>query len=133
MYVCISLSAPHFIHFAFGQLLRCAHNRIVNIMKVYIERNNMPIELIRFLTKYRLYWRWKLWSGYFRDRRVYASKVVPAYACSVTTSNYTLIVFFLIRFQMFAFLTTRLTCLLQHVSRVCYNMSHVFVVNIVYK
>ena len=25
----------------FGQLLRRAHNRIVNIMKVYIERNNM--------------------------------------------------------------------------------------------
>ena len=32
----------------FGQLLRRAHNRIVNIMKVYIERNNMQVELIRF-------------------------------------------------------------------------------------
>ena len=32
----------------FGQLLRCAHKRIVNIMKVYIERNNMQDELIRF-------------------------------------------------------------------------------------
>ena len=30
------------------QLLHCAHNRIVNIMKVYIERNNMQVELMRF-------------------------------------------------------------------------------------
>ena len=29
-------------------MLRCAHKRIVNIMKVYIERNNMLVELIRF-------------------------------------------------------------------------------------
>ena len=28
-----------------GPLLRCAHKRIVNIMKVYIERNNMQVEL----------------------------------------------------------------------------------------
>ena len=32
----------------FGQMLRCAHKRIVNIMKVYIERNNIQVELIRF-------------------------------------------------------------------------------------
>ena len=32
----------------FGQLLRCAHKRIVNTMKVYIERKNMHVELIRF-------------------------------------------------------------------------------------
>ena len=30
----------------FGQLLRCAHKRIVNIMKVYIERKNMQVKLI---------------------------------------------------------------------------------------
>ena len=35
----------------FGQPLRCAHKRIVNIMKVYIERNNMQLELIRFRKK----------------------------------------------------------------------------------
>ena len=35
----------------FGQLLRCAHKRIVNIMKVYIERNNKQVELIRFRKK----------------------------------------------------------------------------------
>ena len=34
-----------------------AHERIVNIMKVYIKRNNMQIELIRFRKKYRLYSR----------------------------------------------------------------------------
>ena len=32
----------------FGQLLRCPHKRIVNIMKVYIKRNNIQMELIRF-------------------------------------------------------------------------------------
>ena len=32
----------------FGQLLRCVHKRIVNIMKVYIERNHIRVELIRF-------------------------------------------------------------------------------------
>ena len=32
----------------FGQLLHCAHKRIVNIIKVYIERNNIQIELIPF-------------------------------------------------------------------------------------
>ena len=32
----------------FGQVLRCAHKRIVNIMKVYIEKNNVQVELIRF-------------------------------------------------------------------------------------
>ena len=32
----------------FGQLLHYAHKCIVNIMKVYIERNNMHAELIRF-------------------------------------------------------------------------------------
>ena len=43
-----------------GQLLRCAHKRIVNIMKVYIERNNMQVELIRFGTKCQLYSRLRL-------------------------------------------------------------------------
>ena len=39
----------------FGQLLHCAHQRIVNIMKLYIESNNIQVELIRFGKKYRLY------------------------------------------------------------------------------
>ena len=30
----------------FGQLLGCAHKRIVNIMKVYMERKNRQLELI---------------------------------------------------------------------------------------
>ena len=34
-----------------GQLLRCAHKRIFNRIKVYIERNNMQVELIRFRKK----------------------------------------------------------------------------------
>ena len=35
----------------FGQLSCCSHKRIVNIMKVYIERNNMQVEIIRFRKK----------------------------------------------------------------------------------
>ena len=35
----------------FGQVLCGAPKRIVNIMKVYIERNNMRVELIRFRKK----------------------------------------------------------------------------------
>ena len=41
----------------FGQLSCHADRRIVNIMKVYIERNNVQVELIRFRNKYRLYSR----------------------------------------------------------------------------
>ena len=43
--------------FRFGQLLRCAHKRIVNIMKVYMERKNRQLELIRCRKKYRIYSR----------------------------------------------------------------------------
>ena len=32
----------------FGQLLRCPHKRIANIMKVYIKRNNIQMDLMRF-------------------------------------------------------------------------------------
>ena len=42
---------------SFGQLLRCAHQRIVNIVKVYIEINNIHVELIRLRKQYRLYSR----------------------------------------------------------------------------
>ena len=40
-----------------------AHKRIVNIMKMYIERNNKHVELIRFREQWRLYFHWKLLSG----------------------------------------------------------------------
>ena len=55
----------------FGQLLRCAHNRIVNIMKVYIDRNDVQVELIRFRKKNLLIDVGKLEVGNFCDRRVY--------------------------------------------------------------
>ena len=43
--VCVYVSdALHSVRF--GQLLHCAHKRLVNIMKVYIERSNMQVELI---------------------------------------------------------------------------------------
>ena len=37
-----------------------AHKRIVDIMKVYIKRNNSKVELIRLRKKYRLYSRLRL-------------------------------------------------------------------------
>ena len=51
MCVCVSVSCL-FVRSSLhsvrsGQLLCCAHKRIVNIMKVYIERKNMQVELIR--------------------------------------------------------------------------------------
>ena len=36
----------------FGQLLRCADTRIVNIMKLCVEMNNAQVELIRFRKTY---------------------------------------------------------------------------------
>ena len=36
----------------FGQLLRCAHKRIVNIIKVYIERSTMQVEFTTIPKKY---------------------------------------------------------------------------------
>ena len=39
----------------FGQLLRGVHKRIVNILKVYIQKKNMQVELMRF--------RKKKWGG----------------------------------------------------------------------
>ena len=52
----------------FGQLLydvRCVDKRIVNIMKVYIEANNLQVELIQFLKNYWLYSRLLLRSEEF--------------------------------------------------------------------
>ena len=44
MFVCIRSSL---YSVRVGQLSRCAHKHIVNIMKLYIERNNVQVELIR--------------------------------------------------------------------------------------
>ena len=55
LYVC--MSNPRFFQFALGSCYAVHIKRIVDIMKVYIERNNMQVELIRFRKKYRLYSR----------------------------------------------------------------------------
>ena len=44
-YMCINSIRSSLHSVRFGQLLHCAHKRIVNILKVYIERNNMQVEL----------------------------------------------------------------------------------------
>ena len=47
MFICQSVS-PSLPLVRFGKILRCSDKRIVNIMNVYLERNNMQVELIRF-------------------------------------------------------------------------------------
>ena len=63
----------------FGQLLRCAHKRIVNLMKVYlhIERNNVQVELIRFRKNIEFIDVGNFEVGiYFCDRRVYETGLI---------------------------------------------------------
>ena len=56
-FVWSSVDSIHSVRF--GQLLRCAYKhayeRVVNKMKVYMERKNRQLELIRFREKYRIY------------------------------------------------------------------------------
>ena len=46
-----------FIQFALGSFYAVHINIIVNILKVYMERKNRQLELIRFRKKYRIYSR----------------------------------------------------------------------------
>ena len=55
----------------FGQLLRCARKRIVNIMKVYIERNTLQVKLIPLRKNIDIIDIGNLEIGNFRERRVY--------------------------------------------------------------
>ena len=68
VFVCI-ISSLHSVRV--GQLLRCAHKRIVNNMKVYIERKNVQVELIRFRQKDRIYSRLYFLTGKFNATRVF--------------------------------------------------------------
>ncbi len=60
-------SSRHSIRFR--QLLRRAHKSVVNIMKEYIERNNMQVALLRFRKISRRYSRLRLGSEEFPDQR----------------------------------------------------------------
>ena len=51
-YVCMCVCQLCASSTSLGQLLLLAHKCIVNRIKVYIERNNMQVELIRFRKKY---------------------------------------------------------------------------------
>ena len=59
----------------FGQLVRCAHKRIVNkiIVKLYMERKNMQVQLglLPFRKKIDLIDVGNFEVGHFRDRCVY--------------------------------------------------------------
>ena len=55
--VCLCVS-PSLCLVRFCQPLRYTDNRIVNIMIVYIERNNLQVELIRYSNKCWLYSRY---------------------------------------------------------------------------
>ena len=46
VWFCLCHRAASFTYF--GEVLRCPHKRIVTITKVYIARNNIHVELIRF-------------------------------------------------------------------------------------
>ena len=98
----------------FGQPLRCAHKRIVSIMKVYIERNNVQFELIRFRKQNHLHSRLLLRSEEFNATDVFTLGMSLQHKPAryiVTTLNYNFIVFF-----VFVFKCSRP---LQHASRVC--------------
>ena len=46
LFVCVCVYVRSSLHLVrFRQLLHCVHKRIVNIIKVYIERNNTQFEL----------------------------------------------------------------------------------------
>ena len=64
----------------FGQLLRCAHKCIVNIMKVYIDRNSIQVELKRFHKKNRLCQTIKVRN--FLDGRVYENWLISIHDVS---------------------------------------------------
>ena len=49
-----SSRCSRFIQFALGSCYALAHKRIVTRFKVYIERSNIQVKLIRFRKQYRL-------------------------------------------------------------------------------
>ena len=55
----------------FGQLLRCPHKCFVDIMKVYIERNNLKLNIYDSVRKCRLYSRLLLRSEEFNASHVF--------------------------------------------------------------
>ena len=69
--MCVFVSDPHCIQFAFGSCYAVHNKRIVNIMKVYIERKNMQVELIKFHQNYRIYSRLLLRTEEFKATRMF--------------------------------------------------------------
>ena len=117
--VCVCVrSSLHSV--CYGQLLCCAHKRIVNRIKVYIETNNMLVELIRYCKQISPSFTFTFAKrGIQSDSRVYAwivvttlsvtrrhcsvhkkRKVLPRCACS-TSANSTVIVLLFTPFLTF--------------------------------
>ena len=70
----------------FGQLLRCAHQRVVNTMKVYIETKNMQVQLRPFRKKNIDFIDvGNVEVGKFRKQRVYENGTLTCRHCSVQT------------------------------------------------
>ena len=84
-FVWSSLDSIHSVRF--GQLLRCAHKRIVNIIKVYTERKNRQLELIWFRKKYRIYPR-VLFFEPMKSTRLACLRLDSRYNISMFGSNH---------------------------------------------
>ena len=68
-----------FLSFVCVTHLRYADKRIVNIMKVYIERNTLQLELIRNRNFFKLYSRLLLQSNGFNGRKFQTQTTLTPY------------------------------------------------------
>ena len=71
----------------YGDLLRCAHKRIINIMKMYVERKDMQLELIRFHNKYRIYSRLLFRIEEVNGTRVFTLGIEPVTRSIAANTN----------------------------------------------
>ena len=68
MQMCVCLCVSYSLHLLLLGSCYAVHiNTLSIILKVYIERNNMQVELIRFRKKYRYFSRLRLLSEDFRN------------------------------------------------------------------
>ena len=69
--MCMCVSDPRFIQYALGSCYAVHISALSIELKVYIERSNMQVELIRFLKKYCFYSHLLLRSEEFNADRMF--------------------------------------------------------------